>query len=187
MNEEMAILLAKEGHENGFKKLYEDYRERIYHLAYRYTRSRQEAEDILQETFIKAFRGIKTLRYENSRSFSAWLNRICINCSMTYLRKRKRRKMDQMISIKDLHNEPATQTLSAEESVHIKQVMLMIKEATQKLSAKQQVIFDLRFGQHWQIKDIAENMKCSESNIKTQIFRSLAKLRKQLGPIWEEL
>ena len=67
-----------------------------------------------------------------------------------------------------------------------KQLVRKIASALKELSAKQQVIFDMRYTQHWDIKEIAEVMNCSESTIKTQLSRSLQKLKKQLLPLWEE-
>jgi len=59
MNSDTVILLAKEGNKNAFRNLYESNYQMIYRLAYRYTKSPQDAEDVMQETFIKAFKNIK--------------------------------------------------------------------------------------------------------------------------------
>ena len=91
MQEEMIILLAKEGHEEAFRQLYENHREQIYRLAYRYTKSQQDAEDIMQETFIKAFKKIRSFQFVNNSTFSSWVSRICINHSISFLRKQKRK------------------------------------------------------------------------------------------------
>jgi len=186
MNEEVILLQAKEGHEDAFRKIYKNHRERIYRLAYRYTRSIQDAEDIMQETFIKAFKSIQMFKNFNNSSFTAWLNRICINCAINYLRKMKRRKMNQVYSLSEMVIEPESQDVSPETSAQTEQILRLIQRAIQKLSPKQRIIFDMRYAQHWNIKEIAQTMDCSESNIKTQLFRSVAKLRKQLGPLWEE-
>lgn len=185
-NEELMISLAKQGHEFAFRQLYENNREVIYRLAYRYTRSQQDAEDILQETFIKAFKGIKKFRNNSGKSFSCWLCRIGVNCALNHLRKQKRRKMDQMTDLSAVMNEAQTLNPSPETSAMIHQTIGLIQQAITKLTNKQRVIFDMRFSQEMPIKEIAEIMDCSESNIKTQIFRSLVKLKKQLGSIWRE-
>ncbi len=186
MDELTTIKLAKAGNEAAFRELYGIYREGVYRLAYRYTRSQSDAEDIMQETFIKAFKGIASFRSHESSSFGAWLNRICVNCSISFLRKHKSRKMDQTIPLSELLVEPDSRSISAEETAQTAQVLVLINKAVQKLSSKQRVIFDLRFAQHCNIKEIAEYLNCSESNVKTQIFRSIAKLRKQLEPILGE-
>jgi len=186
MNEEITILLAKEGNENAFRQIYENNREAVYRLAYRYTRSQQDAEDILQETFIKAFKGINRFNYRNKSSFSAWLKQICVNCAIDYLRKRTRRKTDFQMPLTDLKVEPKSETNNPEETAQANQAVSIIQESIKKLSPKQRIIFDMRFTQHKNVKEIAEIMICSESNIKTQLARSVVKLRKQLAPILEE-
>ncbi len=186
MNEEITISLAKDGHENAFRRLYEDHREMVYRLAYRYTKTQQDAEDIMQETFIKAFKKIKDFSYQNCASFSTWLGRICINCSIDYLRKCKRRKMDQMISLTEMPMEPESNSSSPDEAVHAEQIHHLIQKSIQALSPKQRIIFDLRYSQHRNIKEIAEYMNSSESSIKTHLFRLVSRLREQLGAVLEE-
>jgi RNA polymerase sigma factor (sigma-70 family) len=187
MMEEQIILLAKQGNENAFQQLFENHREMVYRLAYRYSKSQDDAEDILQETFIRAFKKIKSFKNNNESSFSSWLYRICFNCSINFLRSQKSRKMDEITSLSEIIVEPESQNLSPEKTTEISSRNFHIQNAIKKLTHKQRIIFDLRFSQQKKIKEIGEIFGCSESNIKTQIFRSLAKLRKQLQPIWSEL
>jgi RNA polymerase sigma-70 factor (ECF subfamily) len=67
MTDETILLRAREGHEDAFRQIYDNHREPIYRLAYRYTRSQEDAEDMMQETFIKAFKAIKTFKKNDSR------------------------------------------------------------------------------------------------------------------------
>jgi len=94
-NAKLLILLAKQGSESAFRELYETHYEMIYRLAYRYVKSQPDAEDILQETFIKAFRAIQKFDFSISSNFSAWIYQICVRCSYDHHRKRKKRKSDQ--------------------------------------------------------------------------------------------
>ncbi len=187
MNENQTILLAKQGNENAFFQLYENHREMVYRLAYRYTRTQEDAEDVLQETFVRAFKKIKNFKNKNESSFSAWICRICVNCSINFLRKQKSRKMDETTSLSEMLVEPESQNPSPEKTTDISRIIFQIQKAIQKLTHKQRIIFDMRFSQGKKIKEIAEILDCSESNIKTQVFRSLTKLRKLIQPIWSEL
>ena len=180
----MIILLAKEGHEEAFGQLYEIHREQIYRLAFRYTKSQPDAEDIMQETFIKAFKKIKLFQFKNGSTFSSWLCRICINHSISFIRKQKRKSL---LSFSELTNEPVSRKQLPEGETQTNQILKFVKNAIKKLSPQQQIIFDLRHTQHKKIKEIAEFLDCSESNIKTQLFRSKAKLKRELGPIWREV
>jgi RNA polymerase sigma-70 factor (ECF subfamily) len=158
----------------------------IYRLAYRYSKSQQDAEDIMQETFIKAFRGIEKFDFDISTNFSAWIYRICIHCSLDYLRKRKRRKTEQTDSLTYIHSEPEAEDSSPEKSVIANQTLFQLKNALHILSPKQRIIFDLRHLQHWAIKEIADQLQCSQSAVKKQLERAVSKLRNQLEPLWRE-
>jgi len=180
------ILLAKEGNESSFRELYENYYERIYRLAYRYSKSQQDAEDIMQETFIKAFKGIKKFDFDISTNFSAWIYQICVNCSFDYHRKRKKRKTDQTTSLSDVHWEPEAQNSSPEKLTITNQAILRMNNALDILSPKQRIIFYLRHRQHEALRDISDRLQCSPSTVKKQLERAIAKLRNQLEPLWRE-
>lgn len=186
MNDKWVILLAKKGNESAFRELYENNYEMIYRLAYRYLKSQQDAEDIMQETFIKAFKGIKKFDFSISTNFSAWIYQIGIHCSIDYLRKRKKRKADQTESLIDIHSEPEAHDSSPEKSAIANQTIFQVKNALNTLSPKQRIIFDLRHLQHRAIKEISDQLQCSQSTVKKQLQRAVSKLRNQLEPLWGE-
>jgi RNA polymerase sigma-70 factor (ECF subfamily) len=186
MNEHMAILLAREGNEDAFHRLYEDNCERVYRLAYRYARSPQDAEDIMQETFTKAFRRIDSFSFRGDSSFSAWLSSICINCSIDHLRKRKRHKMDAAVALQDLGFSLAAGGKSPDELTEMNETCRLILEAAGQLAPKQRIIFDLKYVQHHTIKEISRLMNCNENTVKTHLSRSVRKLKKLLDPIWRK-
>jgi len=186
MTEALTILLAKEGNKDAFRQLYDEHRERVYRLAFRYTRSAQDSEDIMQETFIKAFRSLKTFDFGANSSFSTWLSKICIHSAIECLRKIKRRRGENFISLSDLPQDPQSPDPAPERTVAASRTVAWLHGAVHQLSPRQQVAFDLRYRQHLDIKEIAAQMGCSQSNIKTQLARSVDKLRKQLKPIWGE-
>ncbi len=184
--EQVAVLLAKEGNESAFRELYENHYEMIYRLAYRYSRSQQDAEDIMQDTFIKAFKGIGKFDFSISTNFSAWIYQIGYRCSMDYLRKRKKRRVDKTESLSDYHSEPESQDSSPEATAIVHQTMSQVKSALHILSPKQRIIFDLRHLQHEALKDISERLRCSQSTVKKQLQRAVLKLRNQLEPLWRK-
>jgi len=186
MSEDVTILLAKEGNKDAVRRLYDGHRERVYWLAFRYTRSAQDSEDVMQETFIKAFKGLKTFNFGVDSSFSAWISKICVHCAIEHLRKTKRRMAENVLSLSDLPHEPRSAAPTPDRAVAAVRTVAWLNDAIHHLSPAQQVIFDLRYQQHLDIKEIATHMGRSESNIKTQLVRSVAKLRKQLEPVWGE-
>ena len=185
-NDKLLILLAKQGNESAFRELYENHYEMIYRLAYRYVKSQPDAEDILQETFIKAFKAIQKFDFNISSNFSAWIYQICVRCSYDYYRKRKKRKSDQTASLSEMYTEPEAQNSSPENMAISNQTLQHVKNAMDVLSPKQRIIFDLRHLQHNALKEIAERMQVSPSTVKKQLERAVAKLRIQLEPLWRE-
>jgi RNA polymerase sigma-70 factor (ECF subfamily) len=185
-NDKLLILLAKQGDESAFRELYETNYERIYRLAYRYVKSQPDAEDILQETFIKAFKAIQKFDFSISSNFSAWIYHICVRCSYDYHRKRKKRKSDQTASLTEIYTEPQAQNSSPENLAISNQTMRQVKNAMNVLSPKQRIIFDLRHLQHNALKEIADRMQVSPSTVKKQLERAVSKLRIQLEPLWRE-
>lgn len=186
MPEDVTILLAKEGNKDAFRRLYDGHRERVFRLAFRYTRSAQDSEDVMQETFIKAFRGLRTFDFVKDSSFSSWISKICIHSAIEHLRKAKRRMGENALSLSDMPREPRSAAPSPDRAVAAVRTVAWLQDAIRQLSPAQQIIFELRYHQHLDIKEIAAHLGRSESNIKTQLARSVAKLRKRLEPVWGE-
>jgi len=185
-NDKWIILLAQEGNENAFRELYDYHYEMIYRLAFRYSKSQQDAEDIMQETFIKAFQNIEKFDFDISTNFSAWIYQIGYRCSLDYLRKRKKKKTYQTDSLTDSFSEPEAQNSSPEKTAITNQLISQVKNALNILSPQQRIIFDLRHHQHRAIKEISDRLQCSQSTVKKQLQRAVSKLRNQLEPLWRE-
>jgi RNA polymerase sigma-70 factor (ECF subfamily) len=186
MKDDVAILLAREGNEDAFRRLYDDHKERVFRIAYRYTRSVQDAEDVMQETFVKAFKKIGSFSFRNNADIGTWLTSICINCAIDHLRKQKRRKMNATIPIEDLIADPPAGGLSPEAAAENKETIRLVHDAAQQLTPKQRVAFDLRYNDHHTIREIAGLMNCSENAVKTHLWRSTQKLKGMLAPLWRE-
>jgi len=182
MSDDMTVALAREGHPEAFRRLYESHREQVYRTAWRYSRSVQDSEDIMQETFIKAFSRLRTFDFRAGSSFSSWLVSICINAAIDHLRRRERRAESKRVSLSDLPQEMAASNPSPEDAEVRRQALERIRGALGVLSPAQRVVFELRYDRHMDIKDIAGCLHSSESNVKTQLFRSLKKLRRTLEP-----
>ena len=182
MSDDMTVTLAREGHPEALRRLYESHREQVYRTAWRYSRSVQDSEDIMQETFIKAFSRLRTFDFRDGASFSAWIVSICINAAIDHLRRRERRAERKRVSLSDLPQEMAAANPSPEDAEVRRQALERIHGALGVLSPAQRVVFELRYDRHMDIKDIAGCLHSSESNVKTQLFRSLKKLRRTLEP-----
>ena len=85
------VALARDGDSEAFRALVERHSRAVYRLAHRMTGSAQDAEDIVQETFLKAYRQLG--RFESRANFSTWLHRIAVNCSIDLIRSRPHREV----------------------------------------------------------------------------------------------
>lgn len=184
MPDDVTVVLAKEGNRDAFRRLYEEHRERIFRTAYRYSGSREDAEDIMQETFVKAFSHLRTFDFRISHNFSSWLLSICINTALDSLRRGESRKDGRHVSLVDLRAEIPAGGPGPEETAARRLAVDRIRETLRILSPRQRAMFDMRYTEHMDVRDIAGCLGCSESNVKTQLSRALEKLRKTLEPDW---
>lgn len=187
MTDEQVVDLAKSGRKDAFRKLYERHKTSVYIIARRYARSPQDAEDILQDTFIKAFRAIN--RFDNSRNpyFEAWIHKICLHRCIDYLRKGERLQANRTDSLSDYHSDPPIGDPSPERSGDNRRLVNQVRQAFSVLSPRQKIIFDMKYFQNRQISEIASALGCGESAVKTHLGRAVTKLRSHLAPIQEEL
>ncbi|MCP4218043.1 MAG: RNA polymerase sigma factor [bacterium] len=178
--------LASEGNHPAMERLYLENKEKIFHLAYRYCGNSQDAEDLLQEIFARAFTALmkKKYRYRAEADFSTWLYRVGINYCISFLRKNKKHRDH----LRDKFPGGAGDTLDKlgangpgpEHIAGMEQMKQKVNVGLETLSPKQRMVFVLRFYQGYQIKDIADYMECSEGSVKKQLFRAVSRLREQL-------
>jgi RNA polymerase sigma-70 factor, ECF subfamily len=172
--------------ENGFLALYERHRAGVFRIALHYARSAQDAEDILQETFIKAFKGIARFRESGNPNAEAWINRICFHRCIEHLRRQKRRRTEHT-DFSEFDGRFGVDEPGLEKSAEISQLMVKVHQSLDYLSPRQRIVFDLRYFGECDIPDIARSLGCSESAVKTNLARAVSKLRGNLAPIMEEL
>ena len=180
MDESKLIELAQDGNQEALRMLYEENKKKMFGLAFQYVKNKEDAEDILQETFIKAFHYLNTYRSQQETNFSSWLYRINVNCCIDFIRKTKimREKRDRLSEIEAL---PAhSQKTSPEYVTQQKAVHLKIDQYLSTLPPRQRMIFVLKHYQQHTTKEIAEYLKCTEGSVKKQLFRAVAGLKKQL-------
>jgi len=176
--------LAVKGNNNAMKQLYDMNREKILNLALGYTRNREDAEEILHDTFITAFSALMKNKLKESDKFHSWIYRIGMNTSIDYLRREKKHRST------DIEGSNLPDNTSAgsdpEEDIIDKEKELKINSAISTLSPRQRLIFTLKHHQQMKIREIAESLNCSEGNIKTQLFRAVRTLRSELVPTLSE-
>jgi RNA polymerase sigma-70 factor (ECF subfamily) len=180
----------KNGDKAEFAKLVNAYSNRIYHLALRILNDPQQAEDVLQETFLKAFRSIGS--FEGRSSVSTWLYRIAANEALMIIRRRK--PETTLVDEKDQDDDETTdETIVTdwccmpEEELLTNESRLFMNEAIQKLSPALRVVFMLRDIDGLSIKETADTLGLSEAAVKTRLLRARLSLREQLSKYYHEV
>ncbi len=163
----------KKGEEKAFNELVRKYQQQIYQVARRLLKSHQEAEDIAQEVFIKAYHQLKNFRGE--ASISTWLYRIAVNMSLNVIRKNKIRQIFSIeaagMSIESKNDLPDKQVENAE-------TMQAISRAIDKLPNKQKLVFTLRYHQGLSHSEIASIMKRDVGTVRANYHQAIRKLQK---------
>jgi len=180
MNEQTLVRLAREGDREALRILFDQNKDKIFALAYHYTKNSQDAEDILQETFIKAFRSLPKFNFQNGTRFSPWLYRIGINCSLDHLRRVKTKK-NRLADVENLENISSEGTNSDPAVIRQKsEFREKIDQTLKTLSGQQRMVFILKHYQQLTIREIAEHLKITEGGVKKQLFRAVHALKKSL-------
>jgi RNA polymerase sigma-70 factor (ECF subfamily) len=176
------VARALRGDEAAFQLLTERHSQSVFHLAYRMTGNEQDAEDIVQETFLRAFRNLK--RYESRSLFSTWLYRIAANYTVDLMRSRKR-FVDPApaTSDGDWLNDVASALPTAERLAMSGQIRENIGRAMAQLTAQERSAFVLRHYHELSIEEIGGTLGLGENATKHSIFRAVRKLRRALEPL----
>jgi len=173
---------ALAGKEDAFSQLMQKYGKALYHHIYRMVRTKGEVEDLVQESFIKAFSALSS--YSSDFAFSTWLYKIATNHTIDYLRKRKLPtfSIDKPILTKDgnLEYEVPDITYRPDRHVVADQRRQLIQEAIDSLPEKYHRVIVLRHQQEKSYEEIAQELDLPLGTVKAHIFRARKLLYKYL-------
>jgi RNA polymerase sigma-70 factor (ECF subfamily) len=173
------------GNKLAFRALVERHTAPIFRLAFLMTSNEQDAEDLVQETFLRAYKSLHT--FDATRAaIGTWLNRICVNCSLNLLRARNRRKEEQPAEDSDFNwlDQVAASSPSPERLTQSNQIAAMLGPALNMLSDAERTAFILRHYEGSPIEEIARTLGLQNNAAKQTIFRAVQKLRTALEPAW---
>lgn len=181
----VAVARARGGDSEAFRLLVERHSRSVYKVAYRVTGNADDAEDVVQETFLKAYRQLD--RFEERSTFGTWLHRIAWNCSVDLLRARpKREQAEEADTLEQLGSTHATVTGSVapspERLMASVQVSDRVKEAMSRLSPLERAAFVMRHYEGRSIDEISRALEIRENAAKHSIFRAVRKMRVALEP-----
>ena len=165
---------CREGKRSAQKQLYEKYASVMLAICLRYSKNRDEAEDLIQEGFLKIFQNINTFR--NHGSLEGWIKRIMINHALDHYKKN--RKIPFTEDVEDINE---TEILSYDEEVeYIEPVPAeTLLAMIQSLPEGYRMVFNLYVFEEYSHKEIAEAMNFSENTSKTQLMKARRQLQKK--------
>lgn len=181
------VARVRAGDREAFQYLVERHSRSVFRLAYRLTGHEQDAEDIVQETFLKAFRQIG--RFEERASFATWLYRITVNCSNDLLRQRPR--AGSRLSLDDpdgaVGANVADPSPAADPSRELarRRIDERVRAAMAGLSEQERSAFVMRHFEGLSIGEIGRTLDLKASAAKHSVFRAVQKLRRSLEPLGE--
>jgi len=181
-NEADLIRRAQADDANAFCSLAERYARRIYLLAFHYCRNAQDAEDLSQEVWLKAYQALAGFRAESS--FYTWLRRITINAFLNRQRTSAFRHQGQttIVELIDSDYETPYESRSASaETVYTKVLFETVMSALSELTPSQRLMFLLRHYEGMSYDEIGAAMNCSTGTVKKGVSRAIAKLRVKLA------
>lgn len=182
---------ARTGERWAFREIVESHQEKLLYLALGMTRSRQDAEDIVQEAFLKAYSSLD--RFRGDASLGSWLYRITVNLCIDH--RRRRRPQVPLVAAEeaaadrgDGFPEPADEHPAADPGRYAgsRSIGRRVDRAVLGLTPLERSVFVLRFYNELRLKEIARVLERSEGTVKNMLFRALRKLRRELAELAPE-
>ncbi len=179
------VLRVQQGDKKAYDLLVIKYQHKIIQLVNRYVKDPSEAQDVAQETFIKAYRALGGFR--GDAAFYTWLYRIAINTAKNYLVSRARRNSNYEVDIDDaeqIENAPQLQGMDTPERLLLNdEIIDTIKTAIDNLPEEMRMAIMLREFDGLSYEAIAEAMDCPVGTVRSRIFRAREAIDNKLNPL----
>ncbi len=150
------------------RKLYDTYKVPLFRICMRYAQDRSEAEDILQDGFVKIFADLP--KYRGSGAFGGWLHRVVVNVALQHIRRRRR--LFPAIDLQEVHEQ-----VPSDEDIHSDLNAKALTQLIQQLPPGYRAVFNLYVIEGYSHKEIAEQLGITTSTSKTQLFKAKATLK----------
>ena len=184
IDEQDLIARCQQGDLTAYEPLVTKYRERIYAQAFNLTRNADDAYDLCQETFVKAWKSLKNFRGQSS--FYTWLYRITTNLGIDLIRSREKNPMtpfdDAIEKVETEENKPFAHQQLPSDDVLRKELGAAIDAAIRKLTPEHREVILLREFEGLDYKEIAQTVGCSIGTVMSRLHYARANLQKALKP-----
>jgi RNA polymerase sigma-70 factor, ECF subfamily len=172
---------VRAGDIDAVQSLFEEHRTRIYRVCLLYTDSADDAKDVLQETFLRAYKSVR--RFRGDSSFTTWLTRIAINICLNLKRDRRTSETLESDKLDSMQYElPHGHLGDPEEALNVRELRERIMALVEKLPPRERMAFILKHFEHLKIREISQAMQISEGTVKSFLHRAVVTLRDGLGP-----
>src|SRR5271166_2457312 len=182
-DETAVVLQAREGDAKAFSELVRRYENKIFRLAMHITQNREDAEDVLQETFMKAYEHLD--QFQGNSKFYTWIVRIAVNQSLMKLRRRKSDKSVSLDEIIDTGEDTIVREIAAwdenpEQQFSREELGEVLDTAIQSLEPLYRSVFVLRDIEEMSTEETAEALNLSVPAVKSRLLRARLQLREKL-------
>ena len=188
-DDELLVRQAQQGSTSAFEELVRQYDRVVLRLALNITGSYEDAQDIYQEAFLRAYRNLGRFRFECS--FYTWIYRIATNLCLDHLRQKQLRNRD---IIAERYSEAEEESIldrvpdhrpstSPERAALSRELRDRIRMALGRLSPRERVVFELKHYQGLRLQTVANMLNTTENTIKNTLFRATHKLRVELAEL----
>jgi len=186
VSDQELVLRAQQHDRKAFDILMERYQGRIYALLYHMTSNKQDAEDLLQDVFLKAFKALP--KFKGNSSFYTWVYRIGVNSAINFTKKRKRK---QAMSLDDLdmriEHDPALVQMSSQDtpdrSLNLKDLQIKLNAALQTLSENHRTVVVMHDVQGLPHHEIGKVLGVSSGTVRSRLFYARRQLQAELSEL----
>jgi RNA polymerase sigma-70 factor, ECF subfamily len=183
------VARARTGDSDAFRVLVERHSRALFRLAFRMTGNQQDAEDVVQESFLRAYKQLG--KFDERATFGTWLYRIAANCSLDLVRSRKRRSehvvpaggIEGNEGVEEIVSQLPTHDPTPERMALSGEVRERVLEAMEELSPNERTAFVLRHFEGMCIEEVSRVLECQPGAAKHSVFRAVQKLRRSLEPL----
>jgi RNA polymerase sigma-70 factor (ECF subfamily) len=181
-DDEELIRLCLAGESGAFDALVARHHRGIYNMAYRMLGNAEDASDLTQETFLRAYTRLDT--FKSGNPFTAWIRRVGANLCIDHLRRRGTPdvSLDQQIEAGRQHADD-TPGSSPEEALEMAEDSRRVLSAVQQLPEKQRAVLILRHIEGMKLEEIAQSLRMPLGTVKTMLFRGRAAVREMVGEL----
>src|SRR6187431_1751408 len=178
VSDEKLVRAAQQGDMQAFEELVARYRDKIYARAFSMMRSEEDAIDLSQEAWIKAWQRLK--QFQGDSSFGTWMTRVVINLCLDQLRKQKRHRVESLEAMNEesggVERQMPVVTVNPTEGLERQELRARIDKALGQLSQEHRTVLVLHEFEEMEYKEIARVMECSIGTVMSRLFYARRKL-----------